>query len=117
MGVIMIILIFIMIICGIVASVANQSMEEQHKKNIEMFGEETANEIRRIAIDRANGIKEESDAPWGVHYYDHLCPYCGKRAVRDADWDDKKVSVAFWGAASDKIATRYKCDACKRMFK
>lgn len=55
--------------------------------------------------------------PWGTKYLTTPCPYCGHYKVRYSDWDDKKVSVAFWGAASTKIAERFKCDYCHRMWK
>lgn len=104
------------IIVGFAAWFSNNELKKQHQKNVEKFGQETADMIRKIAMDRANGIKEESDAPWGIHYFQDPCPYCGKKAVRLAKWEDKRASVAFWGAASSKLGAQYKCDACKKMW-
>ena len=56
-------------------------------------------------------------APWETTYYSFPCPYCGKNMVRPAKWDDKRLSIAFWGALlSPKTGTRYKCDNCKKMW-
>jgi len=32
--------------------------------------------------------------------------------VRNATWDEKSTSVAFWGEASDKIGKQFICDNC-----
>ncbi|SNU04572.1 hypothetical protein SAMN06297422_101114 [Lachnospiraceae bacterium] len=59
---------------------------------------------------------QKSGAPW-ERYYTFPCPYCGHYKVRPANWDDKKVSVAFWGPIlSQKISDRYKCEYCKKMW-
>lgn len=55
-------------------------------------------------------------APWETQYYNYPCPYCGKFKVRNAKWEDKGFSAAFWGAFSYKLHCRYKCDACKQMW-
>lgn len=54
--------------------------------------------------------------PWAVKYSTSPCPYCGHYKVRNAKWEDKQLSVAFWGVASDKIGKHYKCDYCKKMW-
>ena len=54
--------------------------------------------------------------PWAVRYSTSACPHCGHYKVRTAKWDDKRMSVAFWGVASDKIGKNYICDNCKSMW-
>lgn len=54
--------------------------------------------------------------PWAVRYSTSPCPYCGHYKVRNAKWEDKSLSVAFWGVASSKIGTNYKCEYCNRMW-
>ena len=55
-------------------------------------------------------------APWATRYSTSPCPYCGHYKVRYAKWEDKRASVAFWGAASSKLGTNYKCEHCGRMW-
>ena len=38
------------------------------------------------------------------------------RKVRCAKWEDKQMSVAFWGIASDKLGKQFTCGNCKRMW-
>lgn len=59
---------------------------------------------------------QKATEPWAVRYSTSPCPYCGHYKVRYAKWEDKSMSVAFWGIASSKIGTNYKCDHCKRMW-
>ena len=59
---------------------------------------------------------QKSTEPWTVRYSTSPCPYCGHYKVRYAKWEDKSMSVAFWGIASSKIGTNYKCEHCKRMW-
>ena len=59
---------------------------------------------------------QNSTEPWAVRYSTSPCPYCGHYKVRNAKWEDKSMSVAFWGIASSKIGTNYKCEHCKRMW-
>ena len=54
--------------------------------------------------------------PWAKRYELSACPHCGHYKVRKANWDDKRISVAFWGAASTKIGKSYICDHCERMW-
>ena len=54
--------------------------------------------------------------PWSKRYELSACPHCGHYKVREANWDDKRISVAFWGAASSKIGKSYICDHCGRMW-
>ncbi len=49
-------------------------------------------------------------------YLDSPCPYCGAYRVRYAKWEDKQMSVAFWGFFSHKLHSKYKCDKCKQMW-
>lgn len=58
----------------------------------------------------------ENQAPWETTYLDHACPYCGKKKVRYAKWEDKAISTAFWGFFSYKLHCNYKCDNCKEMW-
>lgn len=54
--------------------------------------------------------------PWAIRYSTSPCPYCGHYKVRYAKWEDKKMSVAFWGVASSAIGKNYKCEYCNRMW-
>ena len=40
------------------------------------------------------------------------CYKCGSTKVYAMTYDDKRASIAFWGAASSKIGKRYHCDNC-----
>ena len=57
-----------------------------------------------------------ADEPWTIRYATHPCPYCGHYKVRCAKWEDKQLSVAFWGIASGKIGKNYKCEDCGKMW-
>lgn len=62
-------------------------------------------------------FSQRPDAPeWEIRYSTHPCPGCGHYKVRYSNWDDKRISVAFWVAASDKLGKNYKCDHCGRMW-
>jgi hypothetical protein len=64
-------------------------------------------------------VKSPSDsnpAPWDTTYLSYACPYCGKKKVRYAKWEDKMLSTAFWGFYSYKLHCSYKCDNCKQMW-
>ena len=93
----------------------------------EYLRRETAKLERQIKMEEAE--KAEIDAeyqaavqsqnltePWAIRYSTSPCPYCGHYKVRYAKWEDKSMSVAFWGIASSKIGTNYKCEHCKRMW-
>lgn len=59
---------------------------------------------------------QQASEPWTVRYSTHPCPYCGHYKVRYAKWEDKQMSVAFWGMASSAIDKHYKCEWCKKMW-
>ena len=59
---------------------------------------------------------QTASEPWAVRYSIHPCPYCGHYKVRFAKWEDKQLSVAFWGAASSAIGKEYKCEHCGKMW-
>ena len=60
---------------------------------------------------------KSGSTPWDTKYYNYPCPYCGMYKVRPAKWEDKRLSIAFWGAiASSKTGARYKCESCNRMW-
>ncbi len=62
-------------------------------------------------------LMQAEGAPWSRRYYTFPCPYCNHYKVRPANWDDKKVSVAFWGPyMSKKLTDRYKCENCNKMW-
>lgn len=81
------------------------------------YARQQEEERRKIEQERIFAEQSQRDgAPWSTRYYTFPCPYCGHYRVRPAKWDDKRMSVAFWGAASSKIGTRYKCERCNRMW-
>lgn len=49
-------------------------------------------------------------------HLDNACPYCGGYQVRRAKWEDKQMSVAFWGFFSAKLHANYKCEKCGKMW-
>ena len=59
---------------------------------------------------------QKNSAPWAIRYSTSPCPYCGHYKVRSAKWEDKSLSVAFWGIASAKLGTNYKCEHCNHMW-
>ena len=74
-------------------------------------------ELEQIEIERKNAIASQNQTePWAKKYMTSPCPYCGHYKVRWAKWEDKQMSVAFWGGASSKIGTNYKCEHCQRMW-
>lgn len=76
-----------------------------------------AEELRKIEIERQQAIASQNDStPWAVRYATSPCPHCGHYKVRNAKWEDKSLSVAFWGIASSKIGKDYKCEHCGEMW-
>lgn len=61
-------------------------------------------------------LSQKQSAPWAVRYSTSPCPRCGHYKVRHAKWEDKSMSVAFWGIASSTIGKNYKCEHCGRMW-
>ena len=76
-------------------------------------------EAEQEQIKREYEVAVESqfaEEPWIVRYATSPCPHCGHYKVRYAEWEDKRYSVAFWGAASDKLGKNYKCEHCGEMW-
>ncbi len=91
-----------------------QSIERERQLEKE---DEIRIERNIIERERQEAIQsQEADAPWTVRYSTSPCPHCGHYKVRYAKWEDKSISVAFWGVASSKLGTNYKCEHCKRMW-
>jgi predicted RNA-binding Zn-ribbon protein involved in translation (DUF1610 family) len=59
---------------------------------------------------------QQATEPWAKRYSTSPCPYCGHYKVRNAKWEDKSLSIAFWGVASSTIGKNYKCEHCNRMW-
>ncbi len=97
-----------------VAAISQPSVQEKIEANAAK-----ARTINQMNIDmeyqQAIASKKLTD-PWAIRYATSACPHCGHYKVRQATWDDKKLSVAFWGAASDKIGKSYICDNCKSVW-
>lgn len=67
--------------------------------------------------ERQDAIESQNGGPaWRIRYMTDPCPYCGHYKVRYAKWEDKRMSVAFWGMASSKISKDFKCENCKKMW-
>lgn len=102
--------------CIIVISVLWGMIYSQNEKD------GTNSQKRAAELDEINReyqealASQQSNTPWTVKYATEPCPYCGHYKVRSAKWDDKKMSVAFWGAASGKLGKSFKCDHCKQMW-
>lgn len=84
---------------------------ERSDKQYQQNQEKRAEEIRMEKYLAEN----KSSESWNP-YIAKPCPHCGHYKVRSATWDDKRMSVAFWGAHSQKIGKRYKCDNCGNMW-
>lgn len=84
---------------------------EQRERNQRAIEQQRILQAEKEAAERS----QLSGAPW-ERYYTYPCPYCGHYKVRPATWDDKKMSVAFWGPHSPKAGKRYKCEHCKQMW-
>lgn len=84
---------------------------EEEINNAKEYDKKRAEEIRMEKYLAENKSKES----WNP-YIAKPCPNCGRYKVRYANWDDKRMSVAFWGAHSQKIGKRYICDNCKNMW-
>lgn len=59
---------------------------------------------------------QKAGEPWRIRYATDPCPYCGHYKVRSAKWEDKQLSVAFWGVASGKLGKSFKCEHCGKMW-
>lgn len=96
------------IICAIVhyRNEKNGTNEKRRQKEFEQIGKEYEEAVE----------SQKAEAPWAKRYSTHPCPHCGHYKVRAANWDDKRYSVTFWGAASSKIGKHYKCDHCGNMW-
>ena len=57
---------------------------------------------------------QRDSTPWAKKYMTSPCPYCGHYKVRPANWEDKKLSVAFWGIFTPKLSKRFICEHCKQ---
>ncbi len=76
---------------------------------------ENARRNRTLAYELEQAeASQRNSSPWGVKYYTSPCPYCGHYKVRNMNWDDKRMSVAFWGAYAPKVGKHYTCDNCKQ---
>ena len=81
--------------------------------------EREAEEARLDELEAELEMAEESQkdsSPWSVKYYTTPCPYCGHYKVRATTFDDKRLSIAFWGILSHKIGKRFKCDRCGKVW-
>ena len=99
----------------LIAVVWHLSYREHEKDGIN--AKRRAEEASQIEAERQRAIaSQESSSPWEVRYAVEPCPYCGHYKVRSAKWEDKQLSVAFWGVASSAIGKEYKCEHCKKMW-
>ena len=106
----------IIIIAGIICIVFSIINEREKVKN-GTYDREREEERKTIERERIYAeYSQTSGTPWEKRYYTYPCPYCRHYKVRRANWDDKRMSVAFWGGASSKIGTNYKCEHCGRMW-
>ena len=74
-------------------------------------------ELKQIEIERLQAIYSQQEGePWRTKYATYPCPHCGHYKVRYAKWEDKRLSVSFWGSASTAIGKQYKCEHCGKMW-
>ncbi len=97
---------------------ANSKTGQEIQRKEYLAGEESRKrENTIIAQEYKEAVaSNESGSPWQIRYATYPCPYCGHYKVRSAKWEDKRMSVAFWGAASSKIGTNFKCENCNMMW-
>ena len=76
--------------------------------------EEEQKQINREYIQAVES--HNSPEPWATRYATEPCPYCGHYKVRYAKWEDKRLSVSFWGSHSLAIGKNYKCEHCGKMW-
>ena len=98
---------------------AREETEKQKRAEERARQERIAEQARqeRIEQERQRAIlSQQNTSPWAVKYSTYPCPHCGHYKVRCAKWEDKKLSVAFWGIASTKLAANYKCEHCGEMW-
>ena len=88
-----------------------------NKKYAGKIEEQRKQEELLIEVEYMEAVQSQKRTePWAKRYETSPCPYCGHYKVRNATWDDKRMSVAFWGAASNAIGKDYICDRCKHMW-
>lgn len=74
-------------------------------------------ELRQIDREYDEAVaSQQPGEPWKIVYATEPCPHCGHYKVRNAKWEDKQLSVAFWGVASSKIGKSFKCEHCGEMW-
>lgn len=94
---------------------SNPTVDAEESKKLVVIYESGKYETRISKMKQQSELKD-GPAPWDTVYYRYVCPYCGKYKVRDAKWEDKQFSVAFWGIYSYKLHSKYKCDSCRSMW-
>ena len=93
---------------------ASQKLVNEQQKAA--YEQRLAKMRRELELEKQFAIESQKNAaPW-ERYYSYPCPYCGHYKVRPSKWDDKRMSVAFWGIHSQKIGKQYKCDYCGSMW-
>ena len=105
------------------------SKEHYKRTDIKKYNEIVSEEERQAQERKRRKVEEiererleaeasqSSNVPWEKRFYTHPCPYCGHYKVRPAVWNDKKMSVAFWGVWSPKIGDQFKCEHCSRTWR
>ena len=77
----------------------------------------SGNYARRLEQEKREAEASQKDpTPWRIRYATYPCPHCGHYKVRSAKWEDKKLSVAFWGPMSSALGKEFKCEHCGRMW-
>ena len=101
-------------------NLATKNKDEYERRALAWYENQQAEaRLKSVIIEQEYKKAVESQSasePWATRYSTSPCPHCGHYKVRHAKWEDKSMSVAFWGAASSKIGTNYKCDNCKQMW-
>ena len=94
-----------------------EKYQKQQKLQQEYQNKKIQEELTEIQKEKEFAeASQRASEPWAIKYSTHPCPYCGHYKVRYAKWEDKSVSIAFWGIASSKIGKDYKCEHCKKMW-
>ena len=97
------------IISGLLCAWVGYSSSDRGKTNAQLNAE--LEQEKRYAQ-----ASQNSNVPWNKRYFTEPCPYCNHYKVRYATWDDKKMSVAFWGIWSSKVGANFHCDCCGKAF-
>lgn len=103
------------LICILIAFVWGAIFLENEKNGT--HAKKRQQEQEQITNEYYNAVASQKDrTPWSTVYATEPCPHCGHYKVRNAKWEDKRLSISFWGVASNAIGKSFKCEHCGSMW-